>query len=293
MKTTIPYGIASIGKEAFFFLDLTSIDIPSSVTSIEDEAFSFCTKLTSVTIPSSVTSMGINPFYGCSSMQTFTVEDGNKFYDSRNGCNAIIETATGLLVSGCNTSTIPYGVTAIGEKAFEGRGLYSIDIPSSVTSIGKLAFLLSDLTSLDIPSSVKSIGERAFSECIRLTSVTLRSSAVSLEEQAFYFSSIKDVYIYGSEMVENCGNKVFANIEDDATLHVDASLVDKYKATSPWCDWFADIVALGGETGIEKAEADTPSPCRIYSVDGKSLPMMQKGLNILRSKTGKCVKVMK
>lgn len=294
INSTIPYGIESIGKSAFSSLYyLTSIDIPSSVTSIEDKAFYFCTSLTSVTIPSSVTSIGVNPFDNCTGIQTFTVEDGNKFYDTRDGCNAIIETATGRLVSGCNTSTIPYGVTTIGENAFAGSWFSSIDIPSSVTSIGRAAFVGSSLTSVDIPSSVKSIGEVAFRVCNNLTSVTLRSSAISLEESAFDFSSIKDVYIYGSEMVENCGDNAFASIEDDATLHVDASLVDKYKATSPWCDWFADIVALDGETGIKKAEADTPSPCRIYSVDGKSLPTMRKGLNILRSKTGKSVKVVK
>ena len=94
-------------------------------------------------------------------------------------------------------------------------------------------------------------------------------------------------------MIEDCDSNSFDDIASNATLHVDASLVDEYKATSPWCDWFANIVALDGETGIKNAEANAPDTYRVYSVDGKSLPTMQKGINILRSRTGKSVKVVK
>ena len=119
---------------------LTSLTIPSSVTSIGEYAFSGCSGLTSLTIPSSVTSIGESAFDGCSGLTSFT---------------------------------IPSSVTSIGESAFFGcSGLTSFTIPSSVTSIGESAFLgCSGLTSFTIPSSVTSIGWGAFCGCSGLTSI--------------------------------------------------------------------------------------------------------------------------
>ena len=69
------------------------------------------------------------------------VEEGNTTYDSRDNCNAIIETATNTLFIGCGNSTIPNSVTSIGNSAFYNcSSLTSITIPNSVTSIGNLAF---------------------------------------------------------------------------------------------------------------------------------------------------------
>ena len=98
--------------------DLTSVTIPNSVTSIGNNAFYDCSGLTSVTIPNSVTSIGNNAFYGCSGLTSIKVASGNSKYDSRNDCNAIIETATNKLIAGCKNTVIPNSVTSIGEYAF-------------------------------------------------------------------------------------------------------------------------------------------------------------------------------
>ena len=112
-----------------------------SVTSIGEAAFYKCSGLTSVTIPNSVTSIGDSAFYDCSGLTSIVVESGNTTYDSRNGCNAIIETATNTLVVGCQSTIIPNSVTSIGDGAFEGcSGLTSVTIGNSVTSIGEDAF---------------------------------------------------------------------------------------------------------------------------------------------------------
>jgi len=157
-----------------------------------------------------VTSIDFLVSSGCSSLTSIVVEDGNTFYDSRDNCNAIIETSTNILIQGCKNTTIPNSVTSIGNYAFnECSGLISVTIPNSVTSIGtgafrlcpgltsvtignsvtsigNYAFMESGLTSISIPNSVTSIGESAFYGCSGLTSVTIPNSVTSIGESAFY-----------------------------------------------------------------------------------------------------------
>jgi hypothetical protein len=119
-----------------------------------------------------VKSIGDAVFHGCSSLTSIIVESGNQRYDSRNDCNAIIETSSNTLVAGCKNTIIPNSVTSIGNFAFyDCSSLTSITIPSNVTSIGVDAFACSGLTSVTIPNSVTSIGGRAFGNCDELTDV--------------------------------------------------------------------------------------------------------------------------
>ena len=165
---TIGNGIETIPANAFEGCSsLTSFTIPSNVKTIESEAFARCTGLTSLTIPSTVSSIGLNAFYYCNSLESIVVEAGNRYYDSRENCNAIIETATNTLIAGCNNTLIPFGVTSIGKRAF-----YECD----------------DLTSIVIPSSVTSIGEEAFRYCRHLRTVT---------------SFVKNVFVTGANAFDN------------------------------------------------------------------------------------------
>ena len=135
-------SVKSIGAVAFRgCMRLKCIEIPNSVTSIGNEAFHLCPALTSIAIPNSVTSIGDLAFHNCSGLESIVIAEGNAFYDSRNNCNAIIETATNTLLFGCQSTVIPNSVTSIGDNAFYNcAGLESIEIPSSVASIGELAF---------------------------------------------------------------------------------------------------------------------------------------------------------
>ena len=187
-KVIIEDGVTNIGVRAFNECkNLTSISIPNSVTSIGDYAFFGCSGLTSITIPNSVASIEDCTLAYCSGLTSIIVEQGNKKYDSRNNCNAIIEKESNALIAGCKKTVIPNSVTSIGSWAFYGcSDLTSITIPNSVTGIGKGAFCdCSGLTSVTIPNSVTSIGDDAFYGCSGLTSITIPNSVTSIGDYAF------------------------------------------------------------------------------------------------------------
>ena len=158
---TIPSTVTSIGKNAFWNCTaLTTITIPSSVSTIGELAFNGCTGLTSLTIEEGVTTIGTGAFSGCyyissiaipssvttigyypfADPETITVASGNTVYDSRDNCNAIIETATNTLIAGSQNTVIPSSVTTIGKYAFYNSSLVSLTLPSSITSIASVAF---------------------------------------------------------------------------------------------------------------------------------------------------------
>ena len=183
-----------------------------SVTSIGDNAFRGCISLTNVTIPNSVTSIGGNPFSSCSGLTSISVQSGNTKYDSRENCNAVIETATNTLISGCKNTAIPNSVTSIGNYAFEScKSLTSVTIPNSVTSIGDYAFYnCSGLTSVTIGNSVTSIGNSAFLKCSGLTGeLVIPNSVTSIGDYAFYnCSGLTSVTI--GNAVTSIGNYSFS-----------------------------------------------------------------------------------
>ena len=148
--------VTSIGDNAFSYCeDLKSVTVPDSVTSIGDRAFYHCTSLKSIVIPDSVTSMGQYAFYYCTALKSVTI--GN-------------------------------GVTAIGPYTFyDCTDLQSVIIGNSVTAIGTWAFYRCiSLTSLTIPDSVTSIGSDAFYNCAALKSITLPDSITRITGGAFH-----------------------------------------------------------------------------------------------------------
>ena len=151
--------------ELRFFVGLTELK--------EWKVFDRCTALKSVVIPKNMTSIYAVAFTNCKSLEQIVVDTDNTVYDSRNGCNAIIETATNKLVVGCQTTQIPDGIITIGANAFWGKWeMQNMVIPETVTTIEKGAFAWCvNLCSITLPASVSAIGDEAFNFCHSLTSV--------------------------------------------------------------------------------------------------------------------------
>ena len=194
------------------------ISIPSSVmydgveypvTAIDNMAFRCCKQLTSITIPSSVVDIPAAAFYGCYNLQTIVVSDDNEKYDSRDNCNAIIETATNTLIASCEKTVVPQDVTAFGDCAFFGhKSLTSLTVDDDLEEMGRWVFLdcenieflnwnsslpltpvtkllKSSLKKVFLGDSVSSISNYAFTDCKNLESINIPSTVKAIGVKAF------------------------------------------------------------------------------------------------------------
>lgn len=246
--------VTRIGSYAFRgCMDLVSVTIPSSVTSIGEWAF--CkTGLTSVTIPNSITVLEKSVFNGCDWLSNVSLPDK---------------------------------LTTIGYKAFyRCLSLNSIDIPNTVTSIGELAFWeCRSLTSVTIPNSVTSIGANAFDgEDEDIPNIQTIISSIENPFEIYGKSSYKSPN--GKDYLGVFNPKTFNN----TILYVPKGTIDKYKATEGWKD-FAHIEENNGETGILSIVSENETNT-IYSIKGNSLQCPSKGINIIKMKNGTAKKVL-
>ena len=272
-----------IGENAFVFCSgLTSISLPSGVTSIGGAAFMDCSGLTSLTIPSGVTSIGGLAFRGCSGLTNLTLPSG---VTSIGG--AAFEDCRGL-----TSLTIPPGVTEIGASTFRHcSGLTSLSLPSSLTSIGESAFEgCSGLTSLTIPSGVTSINESAFEDCSGLTSLAIPSSVTLIDDYAFeYCSGLTSIYVY-PEKVPILRKDTFSGCDaKNCTVYVPTGTYDDYWLSD--FGYFENIVEFDA-TGIDKVTTSNDAKeLSRYSVNGQRLSAPTKGLNIVKYSDGSVKKV--
>ena len=236
-KITIPHTINKIDADAFFScsgLDSVVVDpnnpdydsrdncnaiietatntlilgchntvIPDTVVALGENAFFRCIKMTALFIPKSVAIIDFGTFFGCYGLTSIVVEKENSCYDSRDNCNAIIETATNTLIRGCAATILPDSVTHVIDCAYaECLNINTIIIPKTETEISTMAYHgCEGLTSIEIPNTVTRIGSCSFSRCLGLTSVTIPDSVTVIEAGAFAF----------------CGNLTTVVIPDSVT----------------------------------------------------------------------------
>lgn len=204
-KISLPNSISTIGCSAFEQCSgLLSIVIPSSapISSIGATAFSGCTSLSSIKLPDCVTLIGDYAFSGCSNLTSISVESGNTVYDSRNDCNAIINTDTNMLVRGCQNTIIPDDVTIIGSRAFNGcSGLTAITIPKSVTSISECAFADCGLISVTVENTTPpEITSFTFTYRGNIT-LYVPAGSKAAYEAAWYWNDFKEIKEYAKPVI--------------------------------------------------------------------------------------------
>jgi hypothetical protein len=232
-------GLTYIDDESFMnCTNLTHIVLPNNIGSIGFNAFFQCRSLISLVIPSSVAIIRTTAFLDCMGLTSIEVESGNTNYDSRENCNAIIETATNKLILGCNNTVIPASVTGIGSSAFSHcLTMTSIEIPEGVTSIESYAFYnCAALTAIVIPDKVEFIGEDAFWHCDELASVSIGKRVTSIGNTAFQScNNLTSVTVRMTSPISITEN-VFTN-RANATLHIPYGCKAAYEDADYWKDF--------------------------------------------------------
>ena len=246
----IPSSVASIGDSAFLWCSsLSEIVIPSSVTSIGDYAFSGCSSLKYISIPKNVICLNGNPFAGWNGkleclFPNFVYEDDVLFNKDK---SRIISFRNQNIKS----YVIPSSVTSIGDHAFSGcDSLSEIVIPSSVTSIGKGAFSGCDsLSEIVIPSSVTNIGDSAFSCCHSLSEIVIPSSVTSIGDGAFWgCRSLSEIVIPSS--VASIGDSAFSGCSSLSEIVIPSSVTSIGDYAFSGCDSLSEIVIPSSVTSI-------------------------------------------
>lgn len=210
-------GITELAPVMFADCPLTQVDLPNTLTTIQDAAFYNCTKLKEITLPNSVTQLGEGVFQGCSSLSQVRLSENLKTLPTStfDGCKALMEFDFA-------------GITEIGEEAFQNTGIQILDLPTTVKTLGESAFAHSALQEIwslggvetlptdvfaytqiqtfDIPQGlyiapgafeysalqkvatgidVMEINDGAFRNCRKLTSVELNEDVTRIGDNAF------------------------------------------------------------------------------------------------------------
>lgn len=285
--------VTSIGSNAFLDCrNLTSVTMPNSIKSIELNAFHSCANLTSITIPNSVTSIGESAFNGCIGITSMTVDGGNSVFDSRDNCNAIIETSTNTLVVGCKATIIPNSVTKIGERAFENcTSLTSITIPNNTTNIEFAAFYgCSGLESVNISNGVISIGNYSFYNCTNLTSVTIPNSVTSIGDCAFLNCGLSEIISKIEKPFAISSETFSSKTYIYAKLYIPAGTIDNYKSQDGWKNFWT--IEEEKSSAIENIDIEGANIIKRYTLDGRIIKNPQKGINIIHTNNGEIKKIL-
>lgn len=202
---------------------IENVILPDSVTSIEYRAFANCTLLENIIISeeSNLKHIKQGAFNGCiklkelyipkncvdvegaiigdfanenykNNLESINVHPDNKLYDSRENCNAIIETKTNKLLVGCGNTIIPNNIVVLGENSFAGVNFYfyELEFPESLIKIEDNAFANSNIKLVTLNEKLEYLGNHVFYGCSYL-------------EKLIINKNIKEI---GTSICEDCSN---------------------------------------------------------------------------------------
>lgn len=296
------YVVSRVASMAFALSTCSDVKLPNSIRCIEDFAFYLC-QAKRVVLGNGVDTIGKGAFYlsiletihfpksvsiaqqalqNTPKLNSISVEDGNPCYDSRDNCNALIETATNRLLAGCGSSIIPSSVVEIADSAFLmnerlnsivipeniktiGTAVFAgcsqlqeVSLPSALTSIGNLAFMYTGLIHVTIPDEVEAIGDQAFIWNSKLRSISIGKGVKTIGKLAFATqnleNSLQSVVCKALTPPEMASSDCFDGGYAKATLFVPASSLALYKNDGNWSQFY-QILPLE-DAAVEEAESD-------------------------------------
>ena len=275
-NTVIPNNVKHIGSSAFSDCSgLDSIEIPEGVTRIETTAFHNCTALRHISLPQSLREIGTAAFFncynlrkiciplnvshieegslfgGCLSLDSITVDNRNKRYDSRNGCNAIVETATAKIVAGCKNTVITEGIKEISASAFGCAMLQKISIPASVTKIHAGAFWGCDFcNSITVDKNNPIYDSRNHCNAIIETATNklttgcitthIPSDIIEIGEKAFQSMPMPESFII-PEGIKKIGKSAFSGCEGLVRVFIPKSIQDIEESAFSMCPSLSEV----------------------------------------------------
>lgn len=267
-NTIIPSSVTAIGNAAFRGNVTTweEVVIPNNIESIAHSAF-LGNKMKSILIGKGLKK--IDDGYAFSfeyELREIYVSPGNPYFDSRDNCNAIIETATNTLMYGCMNTKIPNTVKKIGDTAFYGNGRNC-----------------DDFTSMTIPNSVESIGFQSFAALYNLRYLTIGANAKITSGNAFsYCRDIKTIVSLNGFPDDIPENTFESEVYNNATLYVPDGCRNNYRLAAGW-NLFKNIVD-GIPSGIESVELAPSDNKSVFTPTGVRLSAPRKGINIINGK---------